>query len=168
MVLYTNIIKILNWFEFKEITHAVSHSCDESKQFRAEQWLEWIWSKNIVFHCKWNFYLVTTTWEKDIKARNFKKEFWSKDIRFASQDEITATIWAKIWSIPPFWFDNENIPIFVDKEIFEHQYFIFNPWDPEKSIQIKTSDLSKIYSSMKNPIKYFTHKEDDFQIFDWL
>jgi prolyl-tRNA editing enzyme YbaK/EbsC (Cys-tRNA(Pro) deacylase) len=45
---------------------------------------------------------VTTTGEKQIKARNFKHEFGSKDIRFASQEEITAVSGAIIGSIPPF------------------------------------------------------------------
>jgi prolyl-tRNA editing enzyme YbaK/EbsC (Cys-tRNA(Pro) deacylase) len=63
------------------------------------------------FYAKWEFYLVITIWDKDIKARKFKKEFGTKDIRFATQEEITNIIWATIWSIPPFWFENETIKI---------------------------------------------------------
>jgi len=35
---------------------------------------------------------VTTLGDKDIKARNFKSQFGTKDIRFASQEEITKEI----------------------------------------------------------------------------
>ena len=153
---------------FKEIEHAESHSCDESKQFRFAQWLEGIGSKNIVFHCKGNFYLVTTTGDKQIKARNFKHEFGSKDIRFASQDEITAQIQATIGSIPPFGFENQNIPMYIDREIFDHEFFIFNPSIPTKSIQISTESLEKIYANLPNPIKYFSHSEEQFELFDSL
>lgn len=156
-MLYENIKEILeiNNIEFDEIDHEVSSSCNDSKKFREEAWLDWIWSKNIVFHAKWNFYLVTTIWDKEIKARKFKKEFWTKDIRFANQDEITNLISATIWSIPPFWFKNDELKIFVDKEIFEHEYFMFNPWISSKTIRLKTSDLKDIYNFLKNEVVIF-------------
>lgn len=163
---YEKIISILqtNNIKYDEISHWTSSSCEQSKQFRDEQWLIGLWSKNIIFHCKWNFYLVTTHGDKQIKARNFKKEFGSKDIRFASQDEISSLMDATIWSIPPFGFENKTLPIFVDLEIFENEYFIFNPSDPTKSIRVTTNDLQKIYKSLPNPIKGFTHTEELFEI----
>lgn len=156
-MLYENIKKILKEFDisFDEIEHPESQSCDDSKRFRDEACLDWIGSKNIVFHAKWEYYLVTTIWDKDIKARRFKKEFGTKDIRFAYQEEITALLWATIWSIPPFGFQNKTIKIFVDKEIFNSEYFMFNPWIPTKTIRVKTSDLLEIYKSLKNEVKIF-------------
>ncbi len=146
---------------FDEIKHEVSETCDDSKKFRIEAWLDWVWSKNIVFHAKWEFYLVTTIWDKEIKARKFKKEFCTKDIRFAYGEEIKSLLWATIWSIPPFGFWNENIKIFIDKEIFFHDYFMFNPWIPTKTIRVKTSDLLQIYKSLKNEIKIFDFSMED-------
>jgi prolyl-tRNA editing enzyme YbaK/EbsC (Cys-tRNA(Pro) deacylase) len=126
---------------------------------REKQWLEWIGSKNIVFHAKGKYYLVTTLGNKEIKARNFKSQFGTKDIRFASQEEIRVEIWWTIGCIPPFGFENENIPLFIDTEIFDFEYFIFNPWDTTKSIQIVSSNLKKIYENLKNPMIFFH--------FDW-
>ncbi|EKE28684.1 MAG: hypothetical protein ACD_3C00029G0007 [uncultured bacterium (gcode 4)] len=165
---YENIKRILNELSisFDEIDHEISHSCDESKKFREEQWLVWLGSKNIVFHCKWSFYLVVTHWDKQIKARNFKKEFWSKDIRFANQEEISPILDAVIWSIPPFGFLNADIKIFIDSEIIRHEHFIFNPSIPTKSIRIPSSELSRIYSSLRNEIRYFIHEGDEFEILD--
>lgn len=166
--MYQNIIKILDGLEIKyqEIEHPESHTCDDSKKFREEKWLVWIGSKNIVFHCKWNFHLVTTHGDKSIKARNFKHEFGSKDIRFASQEEITSIWLWIIWSISPFGFENSLIPVFVDSEIFENEYFIFNPFEGTKSIQIKTEDLKKIYESLENSVKFFKHLWEEFEILD--
>jgi hypothetical protein len=152
---------------FDEIEHSESKSCDDSKKIREKAWLEWIGSKNIVFHAKWEFYLVTTIWDKEIKARKFKKEFGTKDIRFATQDEIINTLNATIWSIPPFWFANENIKIFVDMEIFNYEYFMFNPWIWTKTIRIKTSGLKKIYQNLKNEVKVFDLSKEE-AIFDML
>lgn len=158
-----NILKILeeNNVEFDLFDHPVSKSCEDSKKFRSELGFEWIWSKNIVFHAKWVFYLVTTIWEKEIKARNFKKEFGTKDIRFANQEEITEVLDAVIWSIPPFGFENNSIKIFVDKEIFENEFFMFNPANPEKSIRLKTEDLKKIYEKMENEIIFFDFRWEE-------
>lgn len=167
---YNNIKSILEnlGIKYDEIEHQESHSCDESKKFRDEKWLSWLGSKNIIFHCKWNYYLVTTHWDKNIKARNFKHEFGSKDIRFANQEEISKNLDAIIGSIPPFWFENSVIPIFVDIEIFKNEYFIFNPSTPTKSTRIKTEDLKKIYISLPNPVKYFKHSEEEFELFEEL
>ena len=123
-------------------------------------------SKNIVFHSKGNFYLVTTEGDIQIKARNFKHEFGSKDIRFASQNEITGLIDASIGSIPPFGFINSAIPVYVDARIFEQTYFCFNPGIPTKSIQIRTEDLRKVYDSLLNPVKFFRQEEEGFEIIE--
>lgn len=162
-MIYNNIIKILKDLNinFDEINHEASTSCEHSKELRKIAWLEWVWSKNIIFHAKWNFYLVTTLWDKDIKARRFKHEFKTKDIRFANQDEITNLWLWVIWSISPFWFENQDIPIYIDNEIFKNEHFMFNPADPCKSIRVKTIDLWKIYKNLKNQIKFFEIKEEE-------
>lgn len=163
---YIGIIDFItkNNISFQEISHCDSKSCEHSKLLRLEAWFDWIWSKNIIFHCKWNYFLVTTHWDKLIKARNFRYEFGSKDIRFAYQEEIDKLITSKIWSIPPFWFSNPQLPIFVDSEIFDHDYFIFNPSCPDKSIRIKTKDLRFLYNQLSKPVKYFVHNENEFKI----
>lgn len=165
---YQNIILELGrlGIQFQEIDHEESHSCDESKSMRLSAGLDGVGSKNIVFHAKGNFYLVTTEGDTQIRARNFKHEFGSKDIRFASQDEITGLINATIGSIPPFGFEHTTLPIYVDAHIFEHPYFCFNPALPTKSIQIRTEDLRKIYSSLPNSIKFFRQTEDGFEIIE--
>ncbi|MDD3145093.1 MAG: YbaK/EbsC family protein [Candidatus Gracilibacteria bacterium] len=156
-MLYENIKKILKEkdISFDEIEHGESQSCEDSKRFRSEACLDGIGSKNIVFHAKGEYYLVTTIGDKEIKARRFKKEFGTKDIRFAYQDEITNLLGATIGSIPPFGFQNKTIKIFVDKVIFDSEYFMFNPGISTKTIRVKTSDLLEIYKSLKNEIKIF-------------
>lgn len=160
---YKKIHEILEKLDisFDEIVHEASTSCEHSKVLRQEAGLAWVGGKNIVFHAKGNFYLLTTLWDKDIKARKFKKEFGSKDIRFASQEEITTLWLGTIGSIAPFWFENISIPVYVDSEIFQHEYFMFNPADPTKSIRLNTQDLKKIYKNMENNIKIFTLNEEE-------
>lgn len=146
------------------IDHPESHSCDESKAFRDTAGLTGAGSKNIVFHAKGECYLVTTLAEKPIRARNFKKEFGTKDIRFASQEEITAFCGSIIGSVPPFGFD-PLVPQYVDREIFDHEFFLFNPDIATKSIRIKTQDLLRVYEGMG--VKFFDDRGEVFEVGDW-
>lgn len=166
--MYSNIIEKLQSLniDFDEIEHEESTSCDHSKELRKNAWLDWVGSKNIVFHAKWEFYLVTTLWDKDLKARKFKSEFWTKDIRFANSEEIKNIINWTIWSIPPFGFLNNDIKLFVDREIFDYEYFMFNPWIATKTIRLKTSDLKNIYKSLPNIVKEFDFSWEEASFFD--
>ena len=166
--MYQNIINILekNNIEYDEIDHEVSTSCEDSKELRAKAGLEWLGSKNLMFHCKEKFYMIVTHADKRINAKRFKKEFGSKNIRFASAEEITEQIWGTIGCIPSFGFTNTQIPIFVDSEIFEQQYFMFNPDDPTKTIRIKTGDLNFIFNSLENEVKYFLGGEETMDIIE--
>lgn len=164
--MYNNIIKILkeNNIEFDEIEHGISTSCEDSKKFRENVWLTGLWSKNLIFHCKENFYIIVTHADKKINAKRFKKEFGSKNIRFANSEEISEQINGVIWCIPSFGFKNTEIPIYVDSEIFEHEYFMFNPWISTKTIRIKTGDLNNIFLKIKNPVEFFLWWEDTMEI----
>lgn len=164
--MYHTIIHILNsWnMAYQEIDHEATTSCEHSKILRNQQWLQWLWSKNIVFHCKGNFYMLITHADKKINAKRFKHEFGSKDIRFATADEITEQIGGTIGCIPSFGFDNTQIPLYVDADIFVQEYFLFNPDTPLKSIQIATKDLLAIYKQWENPVKFFRWGEETMEI----
>lgn len=165
---YLSIINFLNEnkISFEEIIHEVVETCEDSARCRTEAWFVWLGSKNIFFHCKWNFYLVVTHASKQIKARNFKHEFGSKDIRFANQDEIDQIAGVKIGSIPPIIPENKELQIFVDLEIFESDYFMFNPADPTRTLRISTKDLKKVYEILDNSVKYFVHTDEYFEILE--
>ena len=161
MEVYKNIINILNGLNvsFEEIEHPPVMTCNDSARYRAEYGWNGVGSKNILFHAKARFYLVVTKAEKEIKARRFKKEFGTKNIRFATPDEVKEITDCEIGALPPFGYLNKELPIYVDEEIFEHDYFMFNPAVHTKSIRIRTEDLRKIYTSIDQPVKFFVIKE---------
>lgn len=160
-MIYDNIRDMLEnlHIPFDEITHEASTSCEHSRELREQAGLSGAGSKNIVFHAKGNFYLVTTLGNKDIKARRFKKAFGTKDIRFATAEEIASLGLGTIGSIPPFGSGDGTVPIFADTEIFEHEHFMFNPGDPCKTLRIRTADLREIYRHIANPVTFFTALE---------
>ena len=153
--------------DYDEIDHGEVKTTEESKAERAKKgWITGTGSKNILFHAKGKFYLVVTIAGKDIKAKKFKKEFGTKDIRFAYEDELKANTGCDAGAVPPFGHFNKELPIYIDKDIFTYEYFMFNPALHVKSIRIKPEDLKKIYSHFENSVKLFEIKEDEITIED--
>lgn len=163
---YENIIKILkeNEISYEEIEHEEVKTTDDSKRLREENtwsYEEGFGSKNIIFHAKENFYLVVTKAEKNIKAKKFKKEFGTKNIRFAYGEEIASLTACEVGAIPSFGYFNKELPIYFDEELFTKKYFMFNPALHNKSIRIKSEDMKKIYTLAKNSVKYFSVSETE-------
>ncbi len=162
---YKNIIKILKDgnYNYEKINHNEVKTTEESKKKKKKAgWIDGVGSKNIVFHAKGKFYLVVTTADREIKAKKFKKEFGTKDIRFAYEDELFLNTGCKIGAVTPFGHENKEIPIYVDDKILESNWFMFNPAIHTKSIRIKGSDLFDIYSKIGNSVKSFIEEEEGF------
>jgi len=158
MNVYNNIIKILenNNIHFDEIEHGEVKSSASSMEYRKKAgWIEGNGSKNLIYHAKGNFFHIVTTHNAMFKARVFKKEFGTKNIRFANEDELVENVNCKIGSIPPFGYENTNLPIYVDARIFDNKYFMFTPADNFKSIRIESENLLNIYKKIDNPVKFF-------------
>lgn len=163
---YENIVKILQAMNiaYDEIEHEEVKTTDDSREERKKAgWAEGAGSKNIVFHAKGKFYLVVTTAGNEIKAKKFKKEFGTKDIRFAYEEELMTNTGCKIGAVPPFGHFNEELPIYVDSKIFEEKYFMFNPAVHTKSIRVTPENLRTIYMNSKNSVKIFEEKEDGME-----
>ena len=157
MKVYENILRLLKegGISYEEMEHPPVKTCEDSLKYRADYGWNGKGSKNILLHAKGRFYLVVTIAEKEIKAKRFKKEFNTKNIRFASSEEVKKITECEVGALPPFGYLNKELPIYVDEEIFQHEYFMFNPALHTKSIRIKTDDLKKIYRLVDQPVKFF-------------
>ena len=105
--------------------------------------------------------LLVTTAEKEIKARLFKKEFGTKDIRFANRDELMEVTGCDPGSVPPFGHRDPSLPFYVDENILRTEHFMFNPAIPTKSFRIRTGDLLRIYAAIPNPVSTFGEDEEE-------
>ena len=126
---------------YDEIEHAPVGSCEESLAFRGQAGWSGASSKCILLKAKGKYYLLVTTAEKEIKARLFKKEFGTKDIRFANRDELMEVTGCDPGSVPPFGHRDPSLPFYVDENILREEHFMFNPAIPTKSFRIRTGDL---------------------------
>jgi len=146
---------------YDEIEHAPVGSCEESLAFRGQAGWSGASSKCILLKAKGKYYLLVTTAEKDIKARLFKKEFGTKDIRFANREELMEVTGCDPGSVPPFGHLDPSLPFYVDENILRAEHFMFNPGIPTKSFRVRTGDLQRIYASIPNPVSTFGEDEDE-------
>ncbi len=82
----------------------------------------------------------------DLKFDNkkVKKIFNAKDLRFATQEEISdLTSGVQIGGVPPFG-NLFNLEVVVDPKLFENEKIIFNAGDRRFSIAMKSKDYKKI------------------------
>ncbi len=159
--IYQNIIRILRDLNipFEEIEHPPVNSCEDSDKYRRQAGWEGVGSKNILFHAKGKFFLVVTTADKRIKARLFKKEFGTKNIRFATKEEVAEVTGCEIGALPPFGYLNSELPIYIDETVFGYDYFMFNPALHNKSLRIEAAALKKVYRYAKQVVKAFRIEE---------
>jgi Ala-tRNA(Pro) deacylase len=144
-----------------EIEHAPVGSCEESLVFRGQAGWNGASSKCILLKAKGKYYLLVTTAEKEIKARLFKREFGTKDIRFASRDELMEVTGCDPGSVPPFGHRDPSLPFYADENILRSEHFMFNPAIPTKSFRIRTGDLLRIFASISNPVSTFGEDENE-------
>lgn len=153
---------------YESLRHPPVTGCDDSVRYRREAGWEGASSKCILFHAKGRFYLVVTTAEREIKARRFKREFGTKDIRFATPEEVREVTGCAVGSVPPFGHDGPPLPIYVDDRIFTASHFLFNPADPTESLRIPTDGLRAVYAAGPDPVTVFREEEDNAFAFEPL
>jgi Ala-tRNA(Pro) deacylase len=146
---------------YDEIEHEPVGSCEESLAFRGQAGWSGASSKCILLKAKGKYYLLVTTAEKEIKARLFKKEFGTKDIRFANREELMEVTGCDPGSVPPFGHRDPTLPFYLDENIIRAEYFMFNPAVATKSLRIRTEALQRIYATVPNPVSTFGEDEEE-------
>lgn len=162
MSVYDTIIDILETVgaSFERITHEAVEHCEDSLAHRTGAGWTGASSKCILFHAKGAFHLVVTTADEKINGRKFKKQFGTKNIRFASPEEVAEHTGCAIGSMPPFGITSPDVPVYVDARILDDGHFMFNPAVPTESLRILAKDLPEIYAAVPNPLHWFRPGED--------
>lgn len=83
-----------------------------------------------------------------LDTKKAKQHLQTKDLRFASEEEIAQiTEGVQIGGVPPFG-NLFNIPTIVDPKLFDNEKIVFNAGDRCFSVAMKSSD----YKKLVNPI----------------
>jgi hypothetical protein len=146
--------------EHELLEHPPVSGCEDSLALRQAAGWTGASSKCILFHAKGVFHLVATTSKRAINARHFKKQFKTKNIRFATPEEVLEQTGCAIGSVPPFVPGMDAVRCHVDKEILAHQYFMFNPAEPTRSVRIFSRDLPRLLEAAKIHPVWFEDNEE--------
>jgi Ala-tRNA(Pro) deacylase len=144
--MYLSILQILRDHQkpFQEYEHLPYFTCEEGIKTREQLGLTGIGSKNIVMKTKkLGMVVVVTTATKELDRKRLREIFGHKEMRFASPEEVLQLTGVEPGCVYPFGHPTP-LPIFVDEDIFIHEYFLFNPGRHDKTIQIRTLDFKSI------------------------
>jgi prolyl-tRNA editing enzyme YbaK/EbsC (Cys-tRNA(Pro) deacylase) len=137
---------------FQTLEHPAVATCEDSAAHRAAAGWDGLGSKCILFHCKGAFHLVATHAQRQINGRRFKKEFGSKNMRFATPEEVAEHTGCAIGSLPPLG----HLPragaapprLFVDQAVLDATRFMFNPGVPTMSLRLAGPDLARVFRAL--------------------
>lgn len=157
-ILY-KILKKLN-INFKKVEHPAFDTCEKSGNFYQEN--------NLGINCKNIFlqnrrgkkhYLITMLADKQLdipKLAEFLEEH--RKMGFSSAERLEKYLGLQPGSVTPFAIINENaknIPIIVDKDIFEHEFVHFHPLRNTATLKISTKDFRKFLESFSESNEFF-------------
>jgi len=102
------------------------------------------------------FIVYVTLQGKRVNLEVIKTTLGSKKIRLALPEELKDYFGAEPGCAYPFGF-SESIDIYVDLNIYKQEWFLFSPIYPNKTVQVKGSDLEKVFLSLKNKVTLVTN-----------
>lgn len=105
-------------------------------------------AKAIIVKAKDKFVMLVLPGDKKFNGSKVKKLLHVKDIRFATEEEMKRlTDGIEIGGVPPFG-NLFDIPMIVDKTLFDNEKIIFNAGDRRFSIAMKSEDYKKIVDGL--------------------
>lgn len=152
------ILEELN-INFEKVEHLAFDTCEKSGDFYQKN--------NLGVNCKNIFlqnrrgkkhYLVTMLADKQLDIPNLA-EFLEehRKMGFASAERLEKYLGLQPGSVTPFAIINENaknIPVIIDKEIFEHEFVHFHPLRNTATLKISTNDFRKFLENFSNSNKF--------------
>jgi len=142
-----------NSIEYELINHKPLFTCDQAKELN----LPGILNKTLLVKDKKNkFHLIILPDYKKLNSNNFAKKIQGKKIRFATSDELEKLLKLKPGSVSPLGLiNNQNIPIYIDKEIWESEIISFHPNDNTMSLIFTKENFHKLINTFKNNLEIY-------------
>lgn len=145
------VLKELN-ISYKELSHQAVYTVEEAKKIKNQ--LPGIGCKNLFLKDKnKNYYLLVVEEDKRANLKELEKNLNTKNVRFASNEELKSILNLEPGSVTPLGIINDNeIKVFliIDKDL-ENKKLLFHPNTNTKTISLEYNDLIKI-------IEYTNHK----------
>ncbi len=126
-------------YQLKE--HPPARTSEESALHRGEPLK--IGAKAMVLKTGTEFIMAVLPADRKIDSALLKQVLQTKNLRFASKEELKEITGLVPGSVPPFG-SLFNLTMMVDKTVLEEEHLAFNAGSLEKSIKMKTKDYLQI------------------------
>ena len=150
---YKNIIALIESVsaDYKLFTHRIALTYDDLEQVKQEAGFFGTEGKCMVLKSEQGFMVYITLFNRWINFDKIKELLDIKKIRLASKEELKESFGAEPGCAYPFGFES-TIPIYVDPIVYDQEWFLFSPAVPDKTVQIRRSDVKKIFAALENPV----------------
>jgi len=152
--MYNNIIALLdkNGVEYKLFNHRAALTYEDLAAVQKETGFFGTEGKCMVLKADDHFFVYVTLQGNRVNFDAIKAKLNAKKVRLATTDELEEYFGAEPGCAYPFGF-NSLYNIYVDPKIYDQEWFLFSPVLPTKTVQVKGSDLRKVYSNLENKIE---------------
>jgi len=150
---YQKIIQILtdNKADYKLFNHKPALTYDDLLEVQKDTGFFGTEGKCMVIRVNEHFIVYITTRGKKLDFHNIQNVLQSKAVRLANPDELKESFGAEPGCAYPFGFD-KSISIFIDPNVYNQDWFLFSPVLSTSTIQVKGSDLKRVFASLPNRI----------------
>lgn len=147
MKIFSRIVELLdkNQIQYVSKRHAPTLTSADSARERGEPLK--IGAKALLVKTDKEFLLAVLPADRRLDTKALREIVHSKNIRFATAEELLNLTGLVPGSVPPFG-NILGIKMFVDEALFREEYMAFNAGSLEISIKMKTADYKKIINPM--------------------
>jgi len=140
---HKEIIKLLdqNKIDYEKIEHEAVYTCTQAAKVRGVS--EDSGAKALLLKADGKFILALLQGDRRLDSKKLKKMLGIKSFRFATPDEVIATMHCEIGACYPFG-NIVNLPTYADVNLANMESINFNAGHHEKSINMKWVDFKKI------------------------
>lgn len=121
--------------------HPPAYTSEQSALYRNEPLK--IGAKAMILKTDTGFIMAVLPADRKIDSAQLKEILNTKNLRFATPEELLEKTGLVPGAIPPFG-SLFNLPMLIDKSLLEEEYIAFNAGSLEKSIKMKTKDYVEI------------------------
>ena len=100
-------------------------------------------AKSLLLKAADQFYLFVLPGDKKLDTKKIREMVKSKNIRFATPEEVEAVTGTQIGAVYPFG-EIAEVEMFVDRTLSENEIIAFNPGVHDKSIIMKFSAYQQV------------------------
>lgn len=140
---FDEIIKLLNKnkIQYQLIEHEPVYTSEQAARVRGLSLSEG--AKSLLLKTDDRFILVVLPGDRKLNSKELKKHIKTRDLRFATPDEVVQIMGCEIGSCYPFG-NIIGIDTMADIELGKNEYISFNPGLHNKTIRLKYADYQQI------------------------